>query len=171
MITKRQQLTLFISKTEATVFENIRKLFNPVQHALIAAHVTLCRDEEMAEPQKLLASLRQLRHQPLTIHFGNVARFAAGRGVLIPAEGDNSAFQQLRKKILQGIVETPALHQPHITLMHPRNSTCTDEIFAQIEKQRFPASITFGQISLIEQEEGKQWKVLDTFLLEEPDEF
>ena len=47
--------------------------------------------------------------------------------------------------------------------MHPRNSTCTDNIFGQIEKVGLPTKLKFKKISLIEQKDGGQWKILQEF--------
>ena len=50
-----------------------------------------------------------------------------------------------------------------ITLMHPRNSTCNDEIFEEIKNIPFPTKLTFKRISLIEQEINKEWKIIKEF--------
>jgi len=52
---------------------------------------------------------------------------------------------------------------PHITIMHPRNSICNDEIFEQIKKQEFPTELEFKKISLIEQRSGEKWNVTKEF--------
>ena len=44
----RRQLTLFVPHAEAAPIEALRATLDPVQHALIAAHVTLCREDELA---------------------------------------------------------------------------------------------------------------------------
>lgn len=162
---KRIQLTLFINGNEATEIEKIRKAFNPEQYILIKAHVTLCREDELELIEKVLQNLKALDHAGITVNFENPARFSDGKGVLLPAADDNKQFQNLREKILQGVIENPRIHEPHITLMHPRNAVCTDEIFQQIEKSRFPKKITFKKISLIEQEPGMKWDVVKEFEL------
>ncbi|MBS1919683.1 MAG: hypothetical protein JST17_05495 [Bacteroidetes bacterium] len=59
-------------------------------------------------------------------------------------------------------------HQkPHITLMHPGNSNCTNEIFVEIQKSKLPELLPFNKISLIEQIGGGQWQILKTFKLSE----
>lgn len=166
MTGKRIQLTLFIDPAEAAGIENIRKQFNPLQYDLIPAHVTLCREDELEQLEKVLHNLNVLHHAGVTVHFGKPVRFAAGKGVLIPALQNNESFQQLRAAVLKGIIAKPHKHEPHITLVHPRNATCTDEIFEQIQDSVLPKSITFKSVSLIEQEAGKQWQVLKTFLLQ-----
>lgn len=162
---KRQQLTLFLRPEDAHIIESIREKYNPVQKRLIAAHVTLCREDEIENQEIILNNLRQLNTQPITIMFGAVTRFNDGKGLLIPAMGNNAAFDQLRRQILTGTQINIRKHGPHITLMHPRNSTCTDEIFKQIRKIHLPKSLLFDTISLIEQEDGGVWQVLKIFKL------
>jgi len=161
----RLQLTLFLDESISGTIERIRSEYNPIQFELIKAHVTLCREHELEQLDKVIANLKSLDHGTLTINFGKVARSRDGNGVLLPANIDNKPFQCLRKQIFWGINDHPDLHEPHITLMHPRNSTCTDLLFEQIKKNEFPAGIEFRKISLIEQEMGKKWKVLGEFEL------
>ncbi len=165
MNNKRTQLTLFIAPPVAEGIENIRKHFNPLQYELIPAHVTLCREEELEQLDKILQCLNTLHHSCITIHFGKPVRFAAGKGLMIPALQNNAPFQQLRYAILKGLFTKIPKQEPHITLMHPRNATCTDELFEQIQDMVLPRSITFNTISLIEQEPGKPWQVRQTFML------
>jgi 2'-5' RNA ligase len=162
---KRQQLTLFINGSDATVIETIRNQFNPEQAALIKAHVTLCREDEIVPIEQVLKNLESLNEPVVSIDFGEVMRFSEGKGVLLPAIGSAKSFHQLRKTVLTGLVEQPRLQEPHITLLHPRNSTCTDAIFNQIKANRFPGTLEFKTISLIEQEEGKEWVLLREFKL------
>lgn len=162
---KRIQLTLFIDGNETDEIERIRKTYNPEQYNLIKAHVTLCREDELEQIEKVLQNLKTLDHAGITIDFENPIRFSNGKGVLLPVFGTNKLFQELRNKILRGIIENPRVHEPHITLLHPRNAACTDEIFQQIEKSRFPKKIAFKKISLIEQEQGMKWEIIKEFEL------
>ncbi len=159
----RRQLTLFVNPTDAQEIEVVRKRFNPIQQALIACHVTLCREDELENLYAIIANLKKLEAPAISISFGPVTRFEQGKGVMLPAYGENESFHQLRSKILTGVVETIRKPEPHITLMHPRNASCTDEIFANIQKQNFPSKIAFTQISLIEQIDGGKWSVLQEF--------
>lgn len=45
----RRQLTLFVAGGVAADIDNVRQRVDPVQFGLIAAHVTLCREDELAE--------------------------------------------------------------------------------------------------------------------------
>jgi hypothetical protein len=162
---KRIQLTLFLPESESREIEQIRQTFNPAQYALIKSHVTLCREDELESLDLIRGNLAQLNSGPIEIKFGPIVRFSAQKGVMIPAIGSNEAFQALRREILKGIIETPRIQEPHITLMHPRNASCTDAIFEQIQQSTLPQRIRFKAISLIEQEIGMPWNVLETYEL------
>lgn len=163
---KRQQLTLSVAEKEAMAIEQIRHAYNSQQFDLIKAHVTLCREEEIANITRVVQNLSKLQQNPITLSFGKAIRFADGKGVLMPAIGNNAPFEALRASILQGLIENPREHAPHITLMHPRNATCNDAIFAHIEQIALPQQITFKKISLIEQEIGEKWITLREFELD-----
>lgn len=162
----RQQLTLFVKKEDAAVIESIRSRFNPVQQQLIACHATLCREDEIANLEKVLNNLRTNKSNAITIQFGSAIRFDNGKGVLLPAVGNNHVFQQLRLRILEGTATSIRRHEPHITLMHPKNATCSDEVFEIIQQTIFPQVFRFTEVSLIEQVNNGPWKVLENFLLE-----
>ena len=50
---------------------------------------------------------------------------------------------------------------PHVTLIHPRNGTCTDQVFADIAATvNSPFRWTFREVMLIEQEDGGVWQVI-----------
>jgi hypothetical protein len=161
----RRQLTLFVSKADAVTIEAIRGRYNPLQQQLIAAHVTLCREDEIVNIDTVLHNLENLNQKTITVFFDEPIRFDKGAGLLIPAAANNEAFQQLRKKILAGVIDDPRKHQPHITLMHPRNSVCTDEIFEAIKKVSLSKQLSFNAISLIEQRDRGRWETLKTFTL------
>ena len=162
MGTIRRQLTLFINEQNTTI-EKIRCAFNPIQYNLIPAHVTLCREDEIEPIEGTIARIQAIAlEESILINFGAVKRFANKKGVYISSAGNNMAFQQLRKLVLgQAALEKQQI--PHITLMHPRNSTCTNQIFEKIKNYKLPAQLEFGKISLIEQENGDKWKLLQEF--------
>jgi 2'-5' RNA ligase len=160
---KRIQLTLFIDPNHSKTIENIRQKYNPLQYALIKSHVTLWREDELIPIEKIIPNLENLTFEGISIDFGEVIRFSDGQGVFIPSIGDNEAFQNLRKQILEGIIENPRRQEPHITLMHPRNSICTEEVFEEIKQFNLPKSVIFSRICLIEQELGGKWEVVREF--------
>jgi 2'-5' RNA ligase superfamily len=161
----RLQLTLFVPPQQAISIEAIRQTVNPVQYALIKSHVTLCREDELEPLNAVLRNLQQLKHPPITIGFGPAIRFAEGKGVLLPAIDGREKFMQLRRLVLQGVTDIPRVHEAHLTLLHPRNATCTDAIFAQVQQAPLPMQIQFDTISLIEQVDGGAWTVLEQFNL------
>lgn len=169
MIEIRRQLTLFVSE-QNEIIEGIRAEFNPVQYNLISAHVTLCREGEIDPIEKIIENLNSIKLMtPIQIQLNRAQRFANGKGVMLPAKGENLAFQELRKSVL-GLSEFPREHQPHLTLMHPRNSTCTDDIFAHIKEAALPTELSFDKIHLIEQTNGGKWNILKEFSLTKKNE-
>ncbi|MEO5943592.1 MAG: 2'-5' RNA ligase family protein [Ferruginibacter sp.] len=161
----RRQLTLFVDRKDADSIENIRKAFNSLQYGLIDSHVTLCREDDIENIDVVLNNLQKLNTTKITIHFGPPIRFNNDSGVLLPALGDNEQFQQLRLKVLADLGLALRQHEPHITLMHPRNSVCTDEIFKKIQETKLPSFLTFDNISFIKQVDGGQWEILEVFKL------
>lgn len=160
----RRQLTLFIDDPNGNV-EKIRAEFNPIQYNLIPAHVTLCREDEIEPIEKTIVRLESIvLEKPIRIKFGKVLRFSNGKGVFLSSRGDNKEFRELRKLILAQN-ELKKEQDPHITLMHPRNSTCTDEKFKRIESSKLPTELELGKVSLIEQKDGGKWDVLQEFNL------
>ena len=159
MLAVRRQLTLFI---ENEIIDQIRIKFNPIQQSLIAPHVTLCREDELEDLEKVIVNIKAIKtDNPIKIAFNEVIRFENGKGVLIPADEENNDFHNLRNVILI----SPRKHLPHITLMHPRNSTCSDSIFEEIKSYQLPTTLFFNKISLIEQKDGGKWKTLDEFTI------
>jgi len=113
-------------------------------------------------------NLEKLNFNTFCLSFGKPTRFSNGKGVLIPAIGDYPEFKELRSQILSEIIEKPKTHQePHITLMHPRNSTCTNEIFEIIQNTNLPTILKIDKISLIEQTNGKKWKIIKEYKLKD----
>ncbi len=160
---KRLQLTLFLDKNQSKDFENIRKKYNPIQYELIKCHITLCREDELLDLNQLKFNLQNLQFEPLRLHFGEPQRFSDGNGVFLPVFGEAGLFQDLRRCILDRIIENPREHKAHLTLMHPRNSTCTDAIFQEITNTSLPKNLIFEKISLIEQINEEKWEVLEEF--------
>ncbi|MFD3003702.1 2'-5' RNA ligase family protein [Pontibacter toksunensis] len=159
----RRQLTLFVSE-ENEILESIRAAFNPAQHQLISAHVTLCREDEIEPIEKVLANIQSLSlASPVRITFGGIQRTPDGKGVFLPSKGENRGFHQLRRAVLRGVCQLPSYHEPHITLMHPRNSTCTDERFRRLTQYELPAVLHFNKICLIEQVAGVKWNTIGEY--------
>lgn len=166
-MTIRRQLTLFVDPKDAETIEQVRQKFNPKQFELIKSHVTLCREDEIEHLAQVISNLGGLTSEEIVVEFGKATRFDHGKGLFLPATTNNEGFQELRRQVLMGLNHSVRKHEAHLTLMHPRNSTCTDAIFDQIERLSLPKRLTFKRISLVEQEDGKPWKILQEFALRE----
>jgi hypothetical protein len=85
---------------------------------------------------------------------------------MIPEYGSSGQFYNLIKLVLDGTISIPENLLLYITLMHPRNSTCTDETFDQIKRINLPKKIEFTKVSLIEQKGHLKWNTLREILLD-----
>lgn len=97
------------------------------------------------------------------MEFDEIERVENGKGVLIPAKSTNDKFDDLRALILKDADSKPDKYRAHITLMHPRSSTCTDETFECIAAHKLPSMLYFDKISLIQQTNGGKWVVVEQF--------
>ena len=140
----------------AAEIEELRMRFNPLQARLIPAHVTLCREDEIADWQQLEVRIRRLLPIQVTIGFGSPLR--DGNLVMIPAVSGIEQFDQLREELIADGTKQPRKQMPHVTIIHPRNGVCTDEIFEEIKTRMQPFERTFQSINLIEQTNGGPWK-------------
>lgn len=163
--TKRRQLTLFLSESSSSEIEKCREKYNLEQFKLINAHITLCREDEIEQLERINDNLNKLCFNSFDLEIGKPIRFSDYKGVLIPIIGNEVIFQNLRAEVLNGIIEFPRNQKPHITIMHPRNSSCTDEIFETINNLKLPNKLKFNKISLIEQTFGESWAVLQEYKL------
>ena len=163
----RRQLTLFVEPNDAENIEKVRQEFNPGQFELIKAHVTLCREDEIENLEKVISNIISLTQMYITIEFKKIERFDHGKGLFLPAKSGNDEFNNLRRQVLKGVIDFPRQQEPHITLMHPKNSTCTDTIFKQVETIHLPTKLNFKKISIIEQKDDGQWKILQEFNMAE----
>lgn len=164
--TRRIQATLFIDGLFKESIEKIRKRYNPEQYRLIGCHVTLLRDDELTDIEKITENIMELNEHIIAIDFGSLQRSPDGKGVLIAGKGSNDSFHSLRAKLVANTENNNiSILHPHITLIHPRNGNCTDEIFDELKKQQLPSSIAFKTISVIEQINGGKWNIINQFNL------
>ena len=115
---KRRQLTLFLPPNQLATVDPIRQMLDPVQHSIVSAHVTLCRDDELDSWQVIRQRLASLGEISLTMQFGEPQVLSDGCVLLRPTHGAEN-FQHLRQSVL-GL--SASVHGAHITLLHPRNS-------------------------------------------------
>lgn len=154
----RRQLTLFVAEPERTPLEALRARADPVQHALIAAHVTLVRDEDVADWSVVRERFAALEPLPLELCFGPPACFEGG-GVGLTACAATAAFHGLRARLLAGQPGALRVQVPHLTLLHPRNQARWGMTPAEVLVQPLPGRLTFEPVAWIEQSPGEPWRV------------
>lgn len=158
--TLRRQITLFVPDPERSRLDAIRAQFNPAQAALIAAHVTLCRDDEVLEWSTLQERAKRMSAFELSLRFGAPAR--EGNLVYLPVVGSTDSFDKLRSQLLED--EDCREQEPHITLVHPRNGTCSNASFRAMQAQLGEAlTIKFCALTFIEKVGEEPWRSIQTF--------
>ncbi len=160
-MTIRRQATLYLPLPSSTFVESIRARVNRVQFDLIKAHITLCRDDEVADWSEVESRLTNLGKIEVELDFGMPVR--EDNLVYLPTIGSTQSFDNLRSAILSTNASSPRKQNPHITLIHPRNGTCSDSAFAEITKLCKPFSAVLRRVTLIEQHNGGRWKDLSAF--------
>lgn len=157
----RRQLSLFVPAPVAAGIEAVRAIVDPVQRALIPAHVTLCREDELAgiEERELERRMASAPHVPLTLSFGRAKRFA-GHGVLLPCVAGEERFRALREWLLDS--NEVREQQPHLTMAHPRNPETPGDPLATAHGLPELLVVTFSEACLIEQHGDAPWRVLWT---------
>jgi 2'-5' RNA ligase len=155
----RRQLSLFVAEPEAARLEELRALLDPVQHALIPAHATLAREDELALvfDEDLHERLQSVPFRELLLRF-EVPESFHGHGILMRASDGSADFEQLRRRVLGG---RPRAFVPHLTLAHPRNPQAPGNALATaLASLPVPIELRFDTLNLIEQRDGGPWRVL-----------
>ena len=158
MTTPRRQATLYLPPAYAAEIERLRAACNPAQHALIRAHVTLCREDEVHDWDELAKRLTAIGPVSVALAFGAPVR--DGDLVYLPATGSTASFDQLRASLLDRPAASIRRQAPHITLIHPRNGTCSDATFASILARCSPFDVTLRAVTLIAQVDDGPWQDL-----------
>jgi hypothetical protein len=155
----RTQLTLFVPEAAATDVEAVRRLLDPVQASLIRAHVTLCREDELAGlgSAEVEARVRAFESGALSLRFGPPESFYE-HGVLLPCVEGQEEFQALRRWVLSASVVKP--HAAHITLAHPRNPRAAGNTPENAALLARGVAVTFPTIALIRQQGSAAWEQL-----------
>jgi 2'-5' RNA ligase len=165
-MTTRTQLSLYVPSPLSEPLEEIRRRLDPIQRGLIPAHVTLCREDEIAAlalgPSEIRARLAEAGAAPITLRFGRPESFH-GHGVLLPCIDGAREFQALREHVLGSrAIRHP---EPHLTLAHPRNPRSPHNDLANAGPLPDDLSITFTTVSLIQQTGPQPWRVLEAYAL------
>lgn len=155
----RRQASMYLP--DVAEIEELRLRYNPLQARLIPAHVTLCREDEVDDWLVVQTRIKRLLPIQMTIGFGRAVRH--GDLVYLPAVSGIEQFDQLRIQLLAPGFKKVRSQSPHVTIIHPRNGRCTDDIYGEIVERLQPFSWTFREISLIEQTNGGPWAPIAQF--------
>ncbi|MCC6244828.1 MAG: 2'-5' RNA ligase family protein [Gemmatimonadaceae bacterium] len=155
----RRQLTLFVPAPWCAHLDALRQTLDPIQASRIAAHVTLCREDEIAhaDASSLLLRVTTWADGPLRLTFGSPQRFD-GHGILLPCKHGAGEFHALREWVLnRSGVRT---HAAHITLAHPRNPRAPGNTDAALATCQQSLELPFATVALIEQHGNAPWNII-----------
>jgi len=155
----RRQLSLLLPEPERAVVDSVRQRIDPLQHAIIPAHVTLCREDEIGSWASIQSALSSLQGFDFTLSFAGPKSLPDGC-LLLPVSGPTKSYDNLRSKILGDSCKS---HDPHITILHPRNSAGRKDDLAELATVAFPTTVHFTEISVIEQVNGGVWNVVERY--------
>jgi hypothetical protein len=161
----RIQLSLYLPSVPGAHLDALRRVLDPVQAALIPAHVTLCREDELDGLAPAVIGERLRAAAPLTLAFGRATTFD-GHGLMLPCEAGAAAYHALRARVLEGRPVREAA--PHVTLAHPRNPRASGNDPRLVASLPVPLAVTFTDARLVRSEHGGPWHVLATFPLGAP---
>jgi 2'-5' RNA ligase len=155
---KRIQLSLFISGRVRHELERFRSVVDPVQAALIPAHVTVCRDDELRDSLVPMLAERLAAQIPILLTFGVIEHFD-GHGIMLRCTEGAEFYAQLRRRVLG---DTARDAMPHVTLAHPRNPRSSSNSLEAVGLA-LPLAVVFEKAMLIEQDAANTpWRVLET---------
>jgi len=149
----RNQASLILPDRDA--IEAVRWEFNPAQARLIPAHVTLCREDEVPDWERLVERAWNLMPMELVLGFGRPVR--QDGMVWMPVVRGVEDFDAIREQLLSEGEVAPRRHTPHLTLVHPRNGTCSDTEFEALSNRLTPFEARFDRIHWIQQRDGGVW--------------
>ena len=158
----RIQLSLYVPEPHRRAIDVVRSKLDARQHALIPAHVTACREDEVPDWSLVSRRLQALRRVRVTLEFAEPVELPGG-GVILPVSDGTDEFDALRRYVLGGFDGPVRIHRPHITLLHPRHAAGSGHVLGEVRSVTFPARIVFEQASIIEQIDGGLWRQLETY--------
>ena len=118
--------------------------------------MTLCREDEVTDWGLLATQVSGLDEIDISLSFGRPVR--EGNLVTLPPVGSTESFDAFRRCVMIGQSKSIRKHIPHITLIHPRNGTCTDRVFEEMSIHLSPFSVIFRSVTMIEQVDGGVWE-------------
>jgi 2'-5' RNA ligase len=158
----RRQLSLFLTGDSAERIEDVRRIVDPVQSSLVPAHVTLCREDEIAALDLDEIGVRLSGCKSFTLKFDSPEIFG-GHGILLGCVDGRVEFDLLRRRVL-GLDQVREA-RAHITLAHSRNPRAPGNSLEAIQL-KLPMVVSFDSVALIEQAATTtRWQILRLFPL------
>lgn len=152
------QLSLFVAEPERSVIDEVRKKYDPRQHANIPAHVTLCRDNEVDDWCRLKRKLAEFSEASLQFIIDEVEELS-DRCILMRLRPPATSFHELREHLLGNDCSSTI---PHITLLHPKNAQGNSPL-ERIRNETLPTVVHFSEINLIIRTESGVWRMKSTY--------
>ena len=110
--------------------------------------------------QDLAQRLTDLKSFELSLSFSKLVH----EGNLVYAKPDEpNGFQHLRALLLAREGFAPRIHDPHITLVHPRNGVADGKLFEQIRGCFKPFVCSLPVVTFIEQNGVEPWNDHQSF--------
>lgn len=160
----RRQISLFVHEGARAPWEALRSTLDPVQHRLIPAHVTLCRDDEPYPDARDTLAARLAGTPALRLVFGPPEPFN-GHGLRLPCVDGQSAFHALRARLL-GEGNTRRAHA-HLTLAHPRNPRASGNRLGAWAHVPSRTVLVFDAVqAIVQTEPDAPWKVQSAIQLQ-----
>jgi hypothetical protein len=153
---------MFVPELTASVIEAVRSVVDPIQSSLIAAHVTLCRENELGDLGGIRARLYESDCAAITLRFGP-PKVVMEHGILLECVHGLSQFRTLREQVLGS--NSIKDQEAHITLAHPRNPKSHRNSLHATADLNAGLTVTFDQICLIEQQDAQPWCVVERYAL------
>jgi hypothetical protein len=160
----RIQLSLYVPAPVGTGLDKIRRRLDPIQAGLIPAHVTLAREDELADlaPAALGTRFAAPQAAIITLGFGPAEPFQ-GHGLLLPCTRGEADFDALRRWLLGS--HWRRRQAPHITLAHPRNPKSAGHDIAIAQTLARELIITFTEAWRSRQVGSDPWQPLEQYPL------
>jgi 2'-5' RNA ligase len=161
--------TIFVSPDIARQVEDIRRRWDGVMAAQIAAHVTLAYPREAPLAEVLAERLRAVSAtvRPFRLRLGEGAYFGRPEnGVYVAVDDVDGGYRALRT----GILKPPFTRLdtvPHVTLAHPRTSTHGRACWEAARTLMMQVEFTVTDVALTAFD-GTRWDVLETCSLQGP---
>jgi 2'-5' RNA ligase len=159
-------LTIFVPSPAAEPIEAVRRRWDPVMAAQIAAHVTVVYPREAPRVELLAERVRAASRliRPFRLRLGAVACFERPEdGVYVAVEDVEGGYRRLREQVLRPPFR-PVEFPPHVTLVHPRTSAQGRHCWNDRDGQRHDQEFTVHETA-VTGFDGRRWVVLMTFTL------